>query len=637
MKFSVAATVAIAALAAAAPVVTQNQDNLNQLEVPKEIFDNFSNYLSDIVVVANTIAAKRGLDFTVPAQDQNDALNFMEKTLANSLAWVENYAEASHLKTWQNAISLDSPEAIEDIFSFVNERYYAFFDKKTSPAVNTVDEFVYTIDAVLGLFFAQEAAKAYETAHPDDAHKIIIDYSLPPGSLTVADVNDAIQEALEKYTAQVDAAYKAQQDAINKLNTQSTAGQADAEAAATLAKQAAAQAAQIEALQNQIEALQKDLKDTPVTPETPETPETPVTPASPVTPAEALTEIVEKAKEVSEQQQQIADQTAQAADETDSEVLKAIAEQLALQAEAIKKLSELENGVVDTDAGETGETETPETVEPVVSEPVVDVNEPVASVTESDSSVNITEPESPANITEPESSANITESTDTPAGSVELPTTAEAVANSNSESNSNSNSDSSSSSNSNANANVNIYLVNGNRINHPSNVNGTLSAANDENYITIYETDCPVTTTDASGATITTHTKSTVTSTVCPKCTKTAKPVESAPAAAKTTPAAAKSNSTEVYDDIVTVYVTDCPVTSVDSAGSTHIATTQSTVTSTVCTKCTKTVQTPKVNNGTVVIPTQQPKVVVPEQANGASKTVVGAAALALPMLMALL
>ncbi|KAG5355414.1 hypothetical protein CJU90_4463 [Yarrowia sp. C11] len=234
-----------------------------------------------------------------------------------------------------------------------------------------------------------------------------------------------------------------------------------------------------------------------------------------------------------------------------------------------------------------------------------------------------------------------------------------AVANSNSNSNSSSNSNS----NSNASANVGIFFIgaNGQPIPAANFANGTLPGVNGtDSYITIYETDCPVTTTDAAGHTVVTHTKSTVTSTVCPKCTKTSS------AAAEKTQAALGAHVTapaqEGKDDIVTVYVTDCPVTTTDAAGNTVVSHSQSTVTSTVCTKCTnkpeetsfpkgsprvaipegdKTVRltqtlTHTLNGTHATAPPQAPKN-VPAQANGASKAAAGVAAVALPMVMAAL
>lgn len=110
--------------------------------------------------------------------------------------------------------------------------------------------------------------------------------------------------------------------------------------------------------------------------------------------------------------------------------------------------------------------------------------------------------------------------------------------------------------------------------------------------------------------------------------------------------AAANANVTATYEDIVTVYVTDCPITSTDAAGAVHNTTIRSTVTSTVCTKCTKSaarhapLQTLKANINSTVVPTthapvQHPEV-SPKQANAGSANVVGAAVLAVPMLMAL-
>ncbi|VBB89452.1 Hypothetical protein conserved in the Yarrowia clade [Yarrowia lipolytica] len=143
-----------------------------------------------------------------------------------------------------------------------------------------------------------------------------------------------------------------------------------------------------------------------------------------------------------------------------------------------------------------------------------------------------------------------------------------------------------------------LPVANGTLADSPSVARVGINGTNPyDNYVTVYVTNCPVTSTDAAGATVTTHIKSTVTSTVCPKCTKTAEPK---PSAIQSTPA--KGNGTETGP---------------------------------------KSVQNPKTNNNGTVTPTraplQQPKANIPKQANGASKAVVGAAALALPVVVALM
>ncbi|KAJ8053690.1 hypothetical protein LXG23DRAFT_55272 [Yarrowia lipolytica] len=181
--------------------------------------------------------------------------------------------------------------------------------------------------------------------------------------------------------------------------------------------------------------------------------------------------------------------------------------------------------------------------------------------------------------------------------------------------------------------------------------------------ITFYETDSPVITTNYAGSTVVVYTKSTVTSTVCPKS------VEATP-------------TVEDKDDVVAVFVTNCPVNT-NAAGATIVSHTQSTVTSIVCTKCGKKaaetpqadtpktsskMETPKASSQTE-IPKASPKVESPEtdetirltqtlthtlnrqptapaqvhdesipaQANSASKAAAGAAVVVLPMVLAAL
>ncbi|KAB8281382.1 hypothetical protein BKA91DRAFT_159629 [Yarrowia lipolytica] len=180
--------------------------------------------------------------------------------------------------------------------------------------------------------------------------------------------------------------------------------------------------------------------------------------------------------------------------------------------------------------------------------------------------------------------------------------------------------------------------------------------------ITFYETDSPVITTNYAGSTVVVYTKST----------------EKIPG----TRSVEATPTVEDKDDVVAVFVTNCPVNT-NAAGATIVSHTQSTVTSIVCTKCGKKaaetpqadtpktsskMETPKASSQTE-IPKASPKVESPEtdetirltqtlthtlnrqptapaqvhdesipaQANSASKAAAGAAVVVLPMVLAAL
>ncbi|KAG5367882.1 hypothetical protein CKK34_1469 [Yarrowia sp. E02] len=95
--------------------------------------------------------------------------------------------------------------------------------------------------------------------------------------------------------------------------------------------------------------------------------------------------------------------------------------------------------------------------------------------------------------------------------------------------------------------------------------------------VTVYVTECPLTSVDVNGSTHVDIVKSTVTDAV--------KKASNSVAVSKPTSVSTSSVKNDVpctTEEIVTVYVTDCPVTSVDSNGSTTIETVKSTVTATI-------------------------------------------------------
>ncbi|KAG5358357.1 putative acid phosphatase [Yarrowia sp. B02] len=165
----------------------------------------------------------------------------------------------------------------------------------------------------------------------------------------------------------------------------------------------------------------------------------------------------------------------------------------------------------------------------------------------------------------------------------------------------------------------------------PVFANTTLAVATtiEGEYVTVYVTDCPVTTVGPNGDVTTQLVHSTVTETVCPKCTKSktvetpvaSKPVESKPVApVESKPVASKPVESPAQSKPVESSPKPTPVESKPAESNTTV-TINKTVTQTQATSSPSS-------------PAQAPQS-TPAQANGAAKAVVGAAA-AIPALIAL-
>ncbi|KAG5354763.1 hypothetical protein CJU89_6554 [Yarrowia sp. B02] len=700
MKFSIATVAALAALALAAPadadpaakfkaiVSVTSPGAKAAIKVPEFDIRTDGVTLTAVDSMARAFGQANGIsDVTIFAPDLSPAEIYKLYTnldmLETSLNDLVDYAAESHAADWKTAISItDSqsalPALLYELKIRVNKNSY------------TAEDISNAALQVYRLYMAEQLAASAEKSS-NGRVKLVQNYHPKPQSTVPAaqgwdywKVSPRNQTDIDQLTKQFSNYVKEQTKIHDALAAQQqSADPVVADVSNSISAKVDDQTNKLSDLQKQIDALKQQLAASQ-------------TPAVVDTTSVEAQDINKALDDASKKQEQVAEDTKAAAEATNSEALKAIAAQLQAQADALKNLFEGATKPADQApeaakpavVAPAAESPSPAAASPAAASPAAaspaaaspDVESPSPSPAVESPAVASPAVESPA-VASPavESPAVASPAVESPAvasPAVESPvaspvaspaapaTPANAVSNSNSNSNSNSSSNSSSNAIANANANVGIFFIgaNGQPVPAAFGNNGTFVNGTDT-YITIYESDCPVTTTDAAGATITTLTKTTVTSTVCPKCTKT--PASSAAVVEKT--AEAQPNLVEEEkDDVVTVFVTDCPVTSVDAAGSTYVSHSQSTVTSTVCTKCTKKAAETPVASPKPSPKAEQPKEIVegdktvrltqtlthtlkgepsapaqapehiPAQANSAAKAVAGAA-MALPMLAALL
>ncbi|KAG5361837.1 hypothetical protein CJU90_3296 [Yarrowia sp. C11] len=591
----------------------------------------------------------------------------------NGINLQQQYAAEHYLPDWKTAINLNGTDAEKDqVFRWLLMNP---LDGKKAPGF-TNDQYRKALNDAMDMYIAQVKAVQEEAANPGSIIRAYIPLSAPPSADTIA-LNKAILSGGATASAHVQHIIQQAMDAQTKLinDLQKQLDENKNAASADVAKLQTS----LEAQTNSTKQLNTSLADLSAATTKANTDNT-----------NNLTKLNTQIMDMAEQQQIAAADAATAAkkaadDATASDAKLAetfgnISSSLEAQAETIRQLAAQVTALQNAPAPVVSPVASPSpspSPSPAQDDPVdpknvitpsgdvtpVDDNTPVDDTTPVDPSSSAADetPVETSSAAADASSSAAASSGAAPASAtangsaapVESSAAASAAAPSSnggsSSSSSNSNSTSESHSDSSANANVNIYIVNGNAVQgsvdpagRATFANGTLINApysngtnSDGSYVTVYVTDCPVTTTDAAGHTVVSNSKSTVTSTVCPKCTK-----EAAAAAGttqpKVTPApkAAPKEGKEA-GDIVTVFVTDCPVTDVDSEGSTTVKTIRTTITSTICTKCDK--AAPTMAHSAVGNPPQQQPKSLPKQANGASKAAFGLAALALPMAAILL
>ncbi|AOW00571.1 uncharacterized protein YALI1_A12688g [Yarrowia lipolytica] len=169
----------------------------------------------------------------------------------------------------------------------------------------------------------------------------------------------------------------------------------------------------------------------------------------------------------------------------------------------------------------------------------------------------------------------------------------------------------------------------------------------DGEYVTVYVTDCPVTTVDSNGDITTRVVQSTVTETVCPKCTKIEtkesskeSPKESPKATSVQTPKETPKGSPKAVEtpkeSPKTTSAPQTPKESPKAAETPKASSKENDSTVTINKTVTKTQSAATTMVPSKSAPAQAPKSeTTPAQANGAAKAVVGAAAV-IPALMAL-